>query len=429
MQRIMNEDPAISLWDKSAIEVSPRGTENDSGDISTDLAIVGGGFTGCSTALHAAERGIDCHVLEANQIGYGGSGRNVGLVNAGLWLPPQDVRRILGERRGSVLIKILGDAPAYVFSRIERHQIQCEATQTGTIHAAHSPAGFEDLARRAEEWHRLGAPVDLLSRDEASKVIGSRAFHGGLVDRRAGTINPMGYVRGLARAAMAAGAKISVGVRATKLRRDGAKWIVETDKGTVTAKWVVLGTNAYTDELWPGLNQTFTMIHFFQLATEPLGDRAKEILPGGQGLWDTGPIMFSVRRDKFDRIIVGSMGKVVGGRGGLSRLWASRTMKRLFPDLGAVNFEIAWHGQIAMTPDHLPRIHRLAEGLYTPIGYNGRGITPGTMFGKAMAELVAGGDEDDLPLPVTNPKPISSAPLMSRCYQAAFTANQVYRCV
>ena len=397
------------------------------GDSRTELAIIGGGFTGLSTALHAAEQGVDCHVLEARQIGYGGSGRNVGLVNAGLWLPPQDVRRRLGDKRGAALIKVLGEAPEYVQSLIERHQIRCEATRTGTIHAAHSPRGYDDLARRAEEWSRLGAPVDLLSRDAAADLIGSTCFYGGLLDHRAGTINPMGYARGLARAAIGAGAKVTTGATAKKLRREGENWIVETDKGSVTARSVVLGTNAYSDDLWPGLKNTFTMIHFFQLATVPLGDRARSILSGGQGLWDTGPIMFSLRRDAFGRLIIGSMGSVIGGMTGLSRRWAARNLQRLFPDLGEVEFEHSWHGQIAMTPDHLPRIHRLAERLYTPIGYNGRGITPGTIFGKAMAELLSGGKEDDLPLPISEPKRLGSAPVMSRLYQMAFIANQVMR--
>ena len=421
-----HDDP-ISLWDRSAEEADFASALD--GDIVTDLAIVGGGFTGLSTALHAAERGLDCHVLEAKRIGYGGSGRNVGLVNAGLWLPPQDVRTRLGQAYGSRLIQILGDAPSYVFALIEKHQIRCEATRNGTIHAAHSPKGYKDLAKRAEEWHRLGAPVDLLSREAAAEKIGSAAFHGGLLDRRAGTINPMGYVRGLARAALSAGAKISTGVTARRLRRDGSKWIVETDSGNVTANWVVLGTNAYSDDLWNGLNRSFMMIHFFQLATEPLGDRGTDILPDGQGLWDTGPIMFSLRRDASGRIVIGSMGKVVGGNDGLSRRWAARTLRRLFPQLGDVAFEASWHGQIAMTPDHLPRIHRLEEGLYTPIGYNGRGITPGTTFGKAMAELLAGGAEEDLPLPITDPKTVPTAPVMSRLYQMAFTANQLWKSV
>ena len=423
----MRERPTISLWDTSAEE--PDSSAAMDGDVTTDLAIVGGGFTGLSTALHAAERGLECHVLEARRIGYGGSGRNVGLVNAGLWLPPQDVRAKLGEACGSGLIKTLGEAPAYVFSLIDRYQIRCEATRSGTIHAAHSPKGYEGLARRAEEWHRLGAPVDLLSREEAAAKIGSPAFHGGLLDHRAGTINPMGYVRGLARAALAAGAKISTNVTVRTLRRENRKWILGTDQGTVTAKSVVLGTNAYSDDLWPGLKKIYTEIYFFQLATVPLGDRAKGILSERQGLWDTGLIMFSLRRDAFGRIIIGSMGKLIGGPNGLSRRWAARTLRRLFPDLGDVEFEECWHGSIALTPDHLPRIHRLDEGLYTPIGYNGRGITPGTMFGKAMAELLSGGQEADLPIPITDMKPARARALMSQLYQAAFTANQLAKSV
>lgn len=416
---------SISLWDGTAEERADYPPFE--GDRKVDLAIVGGGFTGLSTALHAAQKGIECQVIEARQIGYGGSGRNVGLVNAGLWLPPQDVRAQLGEEKGSQLVKVLGEAPSYVQSLIEKYQIQCEVTRTGTIHAAHSPAGFNDLERRAEEWHRLGAPVDLLSREQTQAKVGSPSFHGGLLDHRAGTINPMGYVRGLARAATAAGAKVSCGVTATALRQTGDGWQVETDRGTVTARSVVLGTNAYTDDLWPGLRKTFTMIHYFQVATVPLGDRVDGILDDRQGLWDTGPIMFSLRRDAFGRLIAGSMGRVLGGESGLSSRWARRTLRRIFPELGEVEFEKSWHGQIAMTPDHLPRIHRLGEGLYTPIGYNGRGITPGTMFGKAMAELLTGGHEDDLPLPVTSVKPVSSAPIMSRLYDVAFTANQFYK--
>lgn len=419
----MSGQSAISLWDLTADEENIAPALD--GDVTTDLAIVGGGFTGLSTALHATERGIDCHVLEARQIGYGGSGRNVGLVNAGLWLPPQDVRSQLGEKRGSTLVQILGDAPEYVMSLIERHQIRCEATRTGTIHAAHSPAGYEDLARRTEEWHSLGAPVDLLNADEAAKKIGSTAFYGGLLDHRAGTINPMGYVRGLARAALAAGARISVGATALKLRRENDRWIIETDRGQVSARWVVLGTNAYTDNLWPGLRKTFTMIHFFQVATAPLGDRGAPILPGGQGLWDTGRIMFSIRRDAFGRLILGSMGRAIGGSRGLSARWAAQRIRKIFPHLAGIEIEDVWHGQIAMTPDHLPRIYRLADNLYTPIGYNGRGITPGTMFGKAIAELLSGGEEDELPLPVTDAQPVSSTGMKARFYDAVFTANQI----
>ncbi len=420
--------PPISLWDRSAEEPDHRDSGQSFGGTPVDVAIVGGGFTGLSTALHCAERGLSAHVLEAEQIGFGGSGRNAGLVNAAAWLPPQDVRRILGEEHGSRFVSEFSRAPEYVFSLIEKHQIRCEVTRTGTIHAAHGPAGLEGLQGRKAEWDRLGEPVDLLSRAEVSALIGSDAFHGGLVDHRAGTINPMGYCRGLARAARGAGAEISTGVRATGLSRDGDLWQVATDRGTLTARAVVLGTNAYTDTLWPGLKDTFTPIHYFQLATSPLGPEAARILPERQGLWDTGRIMFSLRRDAADRLIIGSMGTVIGDtESGLSQRWARAQIKRIFPFLGPVAFEEAWHGRIAMTPDHLPRIHALADTLYTPIGYNGRGITTGTVFGRAMAELLTGAGPETLPIPMSGVKRVASAPVMAGLMQAAFTANQMIR--
>jgi len=422
----MTETKPLSLWDASAAETTLASPLD--GDCETDVAIVGGGFTGLSTALHAAQHGVRCHVLEAQTIGHGGSGRNAGLVNAGLWLPPQDVRAAMGEERGGALIGALSDAPETVFTLIEQHQIRCEATRNGTIHAAHAPSGFKDLERRASEWQRLGAPVELLSKDRAAEMIGSDRFHGGLLDHRAGTINPMGYVCGLARAAKAAGADISTGVTVRGLKRQGDSWQLSTSHGLVTALRVVLATNAYTDQLWPGLSETYIPIHYFQLATIPYGERTAGVLPGGQGLWDTGLVMSSLRRDTFGRLIVGTMGRVIESAG-VSQRWAERRLKHLFPTLGPVEFEHAWHGKIAMTPDHLPRILRLDEGLYTPIGYNGRGIGPGTVFGRAIADYLAGADERDLPMPISSPRQVRRAPIMRRVYDLAFTANQFVKSI
>ena len=419
----MTRSAPISLWDVSASEHDHNGELPREGTF--DVAIVGGGFTGLSTALHCAEAGLSACVIESNQIGFGGSGRNVGLVNAGIWLPPKEVRQKLGTTYGPRFLRRFSDGPETVFSLIEKHQIQCEATRNGTIHAAHAPSGYRDLEARWKEWNAMGEPVDLLRRDEISEKIGTDAFHGGLLDHRAGTINPMAYCRGLARAARGAGATISTGVKVIRLTRNDTSWTVGTDKGDLAAKAVILGTNAYTDQLWPGLNKTYTIINYFQLATEPLGEKGAHILPERQGLWDTAPIMFSLRRDRSDRLIIGSMGKVIGTKsGGLSHRWARRQISRLFPGLGEMHFEEAWHGQIAMTPDHLPRVHVLDEGLYTPIGYNGRGITTGTIFGQAMAGLLTGMAPADLPLPLTDVAGVSSAPIMSRFYNMAFTANQ-----
>lgn len=417
----------ISLWDASSAE-SETASAFEEGDRQVDVAIVGGGYTGLSTALHAAESGLHAHVLEARHVGYGGSGRNAGLVNAGVWHPPAKVREALGDHYGKRFLDVFGEGPKRVFDLIEKHQIRCEVTRTGTIHAAVSEAGVADLRSRHAEWQRLGAPVDLLTAAEVKDRAGTDVFHGGLLDHRAGTINPMGYCRGLARAAKAAGARISTGVTVRKLVRDGDGWRVETDRVTLRARNVVIGTNAYSDDLWPGLRSMFTPIHLLQFATMPLGPDAAHILPGRQGLWTNNQFMVWFRRDAFGRLVIGTMGKVFGSAGsGLSHRWAKRQIARIFPDLGPVEFEEAWHGQVAMTPDHLPRICLLDKGLYTGIGYNGRGITTGTIFGKCMADLIAGMPPEDLPLPAVPVKAVASAPIISRLYQTAFTANQIIK--
>ncbi|MEM8662991.1 MAG: FAD-binding oxidoreductase [Pseudomonadota bacterium] len=425
----MMTDQPISLWDTSAAEAVPDAANSGhlEGGRAVDVAIIGGGYTGLSTALHCAQKGLSALVLEAHQIGQGGSGRNVGLVNAAAWLPPQEVRARLGPVYGPRFVERFGAAPDYVFSLIERHQIRCEARQNGTIHAAHNAAGLRSLEARHRAWQALGAPVELLSRSQAADMIGSPRFHGGLLDRRAGTINPMGYCRGLARAAIGAGATVSTGLPAQRLTRVAGRWRVETGAGALEAKSVVLATNAYTDTLWPGLTNEYTPIHYFQLATEPLGQEAAHILPARQGVWDTGKIMQSIRRDAEDRLIVGSMGRVIGDwREGPTQRFAKRLLARLFPDL-AVTFSSAWHGVIALTDDHLPRIHHLDEGLYAPIGYNGRGITTGTVLGAVMADVLTGAPPDTLPLPLTAPRPARAPALMARLYDTAFTANQMIK--
>ena len=418
----------MSLWDDTSTETIR--IRNDDLNDTIDVAIVGAGFTGLSAAIHCTEKGMSCHVIEAEHVGYGGSGRNTGLVNAAAWLPPQDVIKQLGAEDGKKFVDIFSDAPNFVFGLIKKYKIECEVTNTGTIHAAHSKSGFADLQYRKNEWDRLGAPVDLLSAEETAELTGTKSFYGGLVDNRAGTINPMGYCRGLARAALKNGAKLTTNCRVLDLVKENNGWRLITTNGDLKAKYVILGTNAYTDNLWPGLVQTFTRINYFNCATLPLGERIKDVLPKRQGLWDTGKIMFSLRRDKYDRLIIGSMGRIHGNRnGGITKRWASAQLKRLFPDLGPVEFENIWYGEIAMTPTHLPGVHQLDRNLFTSIGYNGRGITTGTVFGKALADMISGTSFDCLPLPMTPTRKVSNGPLMSTVYKSIFSTNQILKSV
>ena len=407
-----------SLWEKTAPPPPP--TLPLTGQARTRVAIVGGGFTGMSAALHLAEKGIETVVLEAEEIGHGGSGRNAGLVNAGLWLQPADVEAALGVEPGRRLNDLLGRAPDLVFSLIERHTIACEATREGTLQCAHSRSGLAWLKERARQINDRGAHVQVLDRDGARTKTGSDAYHGALYDRRAGTIQPLGYVRGLARASIDRGARVHTRSAATGLVAEGNGWRIETGNASLLADQVVLATNAYTGGLWPGLERTFVPLYFTQLASRPLGaNLAGTILPGGQGAWDTRTVMVSYRCDKEGRFIIGSIGRAAPVAGA-TRSWASALARRLYPALGDVTWEYQWSGCIALTSDHMPRLHRLAPGVVTPIGYNGRGIGPGTVFGKAIAEHLVGAPEECLPLPMTRPGSEFLRGARALAFEAAF---------
>ncbi|WP_420392224.1 NAD(P)/FAD-dependent oxidoreductase [Acuticoccus sp.] len=367
------------------------------GDADADLAIVGGGYTGCAAALAAAERGASVRLLEAERVGHGGSGRNVGLVNAGLWLPPDDVEAALGPEEGRALNDALAGAPDLVFELIARHGIACEPRRAGTLHCAHAPSAHRELKRRHRQLAGRGAPVALLDASEARRRTGSDAVHGALFDARAGTIQPLAYCRGLARAARDAGAVLHEESPVRSVARTAGGWRVATDRGSVRAKALLVATNAYGHPA--ALAGAVVPLRYFQLATTPLGDNVRAtVLPGGEGAWDTGTVMSSFRTDAVGRLLVGGVGSLAGPGGAVHRRWADRTLARLFPQLAGTPFEHALEGRIAMTRDHVPKIVRLGPAGAMVFGYSGRGIGPGTVFGTRLAHALLSGDEAALPV-------------------------------
>lgn len=400
----MHNDPrSHGLWELTAPPAPP--TQALSGPAEADVVIVGGGFTGFSAALHLAERGAKVVLLEGKEIGFGGSGRNVGLVNAGMWTMPDDLPGVLGQLYGDRLLDLLGNAPKLVFELVQKHAIECEINPVGTLHCAIGKSGLEELQARAEQWSRRGAPVTLLDAAETARRVGTDAYAGALLDRRAGTIQPLAYVRGLARAAIAAGARVYSSSPVTGAERSGKRWTVKTDRASVAADWVIVATNAYTVAPWAEVRAELVHLPYFNFATKPLSPELQQkILPGREGAWDTAEILSSYRYDKLGRLVFGSVGALRGTGIAIHKAWARRSLKKLFPEIGEVEFEAEWYGKIGMTADNLPRFHRLAENVIGFSGYNGRGIAPGTVFGKVLARHIAGEIvEGDLPLPVTEP--------------------------
>lgn len=405
------------LWAKTAPDAPA--TPALSGALNADAVIIGGGFTGLSAALHLAKAGLKTLVLEGQQPGFGGSGRNVGLVNAGMWVMPEDLPGTLGPVYGPRLLDFLGNAPQSVYDLVDEYEIACELQRKGTLHCANDASGLKELAERERQWKAVGAPVELLSAAETAARVGTNAYQGSLFDARAGTIQPLAYARGLARAALAEGAVIHAGTPALSAKRHGGSWLIQTPAGSVEAEWVIVATNAYTTAPWPELRSELVRFPYFNFATRPLGDNLrKSILPGGEGAWDTKEVLSSFRMDAAGRLVFGSVGALANGGRTVHESWAKREMTRLFPQLGKIDFEEGWYGYIGMTAESLPRMHVLDTNIISISGYNGRGIAPGTVFGKALAGYVSGKCRmEDMPLPASEPKPQSFRGVRERYYE------------
>lgn len=398
---MLNDPRSHGLWERTA--PSGPSTSALTTDLRVDVAVVGAGYTGVSTALHLSAAGSSVAVIDAVDIGFGGAGRNVGLVNAGVWIMPDLVTARLGPVFGERLTKLLGDAPGLVFDLIAAHAIECEALRAGTLHCGVGRDGYAQLQQRAAQWRARGAQVELLNADEAAARTGSKAFSGALFDPRAGTIQPLAYIRGLARAAMKHGALIFTDTPALRVERHQHDWTVYTPKGSLRAEWVVVATDAYSSGPWQLVRDEQVHLPYFNLATRPLDSAALDsILPRREGAWDTRQVLSSFRLDAQGRLVFGSVGALRGKAAHIHEAWAKRALRRMFPQLGEVTFEFGWFGHIGTTSDSLPRFHVFAPKMIGFSGYNGRGIAPGTTFGRILADFIGGKVQlTELPLPVS----------------------------
>ncbi|MFC4168502.1 NAD(P)/FAD-dependent oxidoreductase [Teichococcus aestuarii] len=377
------------------------------GDTSTDVAIIGGGFTGLSTALHLAERGIPTTVLEAHEPGWGASGRNGGQVNPGLKHAPDAVEARFGPDLGRRMVAFSHAAPDYVFELVRRHQIRCEARQDGTLRVATSPAAAAELRLLHRACLERGMPVRLLEGAALQEAVGTAFYPLGFLDPRGGHLNPLGYARGLARAAQALGARVHGGTPATALRREADGWRVETPQGVVRARQVLLATNGYSGGLWPGLAESIVPVFSAIRATEPLPPGvAAGIVPFRGAVFETGRITVYYRMDEAGRLLM-------GGRGPQRELadperldYLMRHAGRLWPQLRGARWAEGWNGQLAVTPDHYPHVHAPAPGLLCCLGYNGRGVALASHMGRLLAARLAEGEAAAFDMPVLPLKPM-----------------------
>lgn len=399
--------PADSLWRATA--VAAPACPPLQGEVRADICIVGAGFTGLTAALRLAEEGAAVTVLEAGEPGWGASGRNGGMVLPGLRIDPDEMLARWPGAAGERLVDLAGGVCATVAALVARHRIDCGLAWPGWIQAAHGEAALRKLERRAAQWQRRGAPVELLDRGGTAKLLGTDLYCGALLDRRGGSIQPLSYARGLAAAALAQGASIHGGTLADRLERTAQGWRVRAGGATVLARQVLVCTNGYTElaaQLWPGLARSVIPFWSYIVATRPLDPALRgRILPQAHIASDTRRLLAYFRTDGEGRLLVGGPGKLTDGRGPRLYRYVAAALRELYPAAAAVPVDFAWGGRVAVTLDRVPHLHVLAPGLLAGLGFNGRGIAMSTTMGLQLAALAAG-RRDEVVFPAVPLRPV-----------------------
>lgn len=393
-------------------------------DTRADLVIVGGGIAGCSAALHAAEAGAKVVLVEAMTIGWGASSRNSGHLPPATKHEPDDIIRRYGKTFGERIINTSDTAPQVLADLTKKHGIDCNLQLVGHLTGAHMPEKMTLLEKRVDFWRKRGRPLEMLDRHEFEKMSGTGFYFGGALDRRGGSINPLAYVRGLARAAIKAGARLFENSRATGLEREGDNWRVSTPGGTVRASNVFLLTNAYTDDLWPGLRTSVVPVRSLQFYTKPLSSNLRQsILPGRQPMIDTHRMMNAIRVHDDGRLHY-SVGVRMRAGTAPAPEQAMLRLRELYPNLGDLEGGTWWAGWMAFNQANAWQMHNPAPGLYAALGCNGRGVMLATMYGRDLARLVSGASHDDLCLPLT---PIKSVRFHSFSVAGVSIVRKWYR--
>jgi glycine/D-amino acid oxidase-like deaminating enzyme len=247
----------------------------------------------------------------------------------------------------------------------------------------------------------------MLDRAEVARRVGSDAFAGGWFDPRASSVHPLAYTRGLVRAAMSLGARVHGRTPVVAIERGARPYLLRTAGGpAIRADRVVIATDAYTGALWPSLAQTVIAANSFIVATEPLGELAQHILPGGESASNAQRLLLYFRREAQGRLLMGGRGHFGESQGSADFAHLERAVRLVFPELGTVRYEHRWAGRVAITRDFLPHVHEPAPGVTIAIGYNGRGIATGTAMGQQIAARLIAGDAMAFPLSEIRPIPL-----------------------
>ena len=354
-----------------------------------DVCIIGAGFTGISTALHLAERGYNVHVVEANRVGWGATGRNGGQIIGGISAQGKIAKR-LGSDGERFMWEMGWAGHDIIRDRVERYEIDCDL-KWGYLDVAIKQRHLRD--QRAE-WETLGKydfPYErrLLSRDETIAAIGTEAYIGALLNMGNGHLHPLNLCIGEARAAVSLGATIYEQSPVLKVEH-GDKPRVITAGGSVTADTVVIAGNAY-HHVEPGLRGIMFPVNSFILATSPLSDEQVSILnPGDLAVCDPNFVLQYFRLTADKRLLFGARCNYFGDDPGIIKSKLVRKMLGVYPQLAGVNIDYSWGGKVGIPFNRVPQLGKTSSNVFYSQGYSGHGVNVTHLAGQIMAEAVAG---------------------------------------
>ena len=363
------------------------------GDVVVDVCIIGAGYTGLSAALELAQAGYRVVVLEAETIGWGASGRNGGQICTGFSSGQGKIIAQLGKADAKKAFDLAEEAKRLIVERIAKHTIDCDLTW-GYMHCIPKAHQFSELQAWADEYQELGYGGNtLLSKLELEAKLGTNIYHGALREQHAGHFHPLNYCFGLADAAQKAGAKIYEHSAVVEVDTGPKPW-ARTDKGKVSAKFMIIGGNAYLGKVVKPLYGRVMPVASYIIATESLGEnRAKALIADNEAVANTNFIVDYYRRSKDHRMLFGGRASYSGTTPPALGEYMRPRMIAVFPQLKDVKIDFAWSGNIAITSNRIPDCGRLSPTVFYAHGYSGQGVALAGLYGKLMAECVRGVSE------------------------------------
>ncbi|MBF6606280.1 MAG: FAD-binding oxidoreductase [Chloroflexi bacterium] len=357
-----------------------------------DVVVVGGGYTGLSAARQLARQGAKVVLLEANLLGSGASTRNGGIVHPGYHWGPAELVERYGEVQGRALFREATEGFAYLRALLADERIEADFVHRGHLELAYAPAHLDGVRAAQRALEAAGVACSFIPRERLREEIGSDAYFGALAVEDSGGLHPGRYFAGLAGAAVRAGADLHEGVRALAVRpqRDG-RVVVETERGPIIARDVIVATNGYTDGFVPALRRRVIPVGSSIIATEPLSEElVAELSPKGRVFFDTKNFLYYWRLTADRRMVFGGRASFLPTSAERTARILHRGLMEVHPQLRGTRIEYAWGGKLGFTFDRMPHVGRMAGVTYA-MGYCGTGVVLATHLGAKVAEWLGGG--------------------------------------